>query len=260
MMVGANGGAAGADSAWLASVEKAVSDFVSNHGLALRRTERQLSASFEIGCFHALLKFYEVQGYTLTLCNLENGAYRYLTAPTGNPTNFSYVQLLGFDGQFELRQQVRVQSHIDPAICFTPDMLVLKGGAAIGGDKNDDYAGGKRTFFVVDSKDVVAAHECKSTNVFPELLVSFLGMLVTAHAWHPSESQVTLTNDIGHLAPTLFVGGAPSPLHTKMISALSKSYKVNIIAGLHRGTWSLTDARNRLLWGKHVLQPTVIPY
>ena len=52
------------------------------------------------------MRFYKKQGYVLTLENLKDNEYRYLTTPSGNPSNFSYVTLSGTDGEFELRQQV----------------------------------------------------------------------------------------------------------------------------------------------------------
>jgi hypothetical protein len=203
-----------------------------------------------VGCLHAVLRFYEKQGYMLALKNLtEDGEYRYLTSPAGNPNNYSFVLAKGPDGRFEIRQQVRIESHVNEAIRFTPDIVVLRKAANIlQGALNPDFASGKRQFFTVDSKYVVAAHECKSLNPFPELLVSFLGMLIAAHKWYPKNTGVRLTNDEGHLGPTLFVGGTPRALHQKMISAMQSSYPINIIAGLHKGTWSLTDAKNRIVW------------
>jgi hypothetical protein len=233
---------------WLANVEKLASAFATKHALLLRSTERQLSASFEIGCFHAVLEFYGLQRYTVTPAGLIDGAYRYLTTPSGNPDNFSFIKLNGVDGNFELRQQVRIESHIDPNICFTPDLVVLAEGANITSAKRDDFAAGKRSFFKVSSIDVVAAHECKSTNPFPELLISFIGMLVAAHEWYPNGGRAELTDGFGHLAPTLFVGGTAKSLHLKMIKAMQKNYGMNIICGLHEGTWGLKDVRNRLIW------------
>jgi hypothetical protein len=99
--------------------------------------------------------------------------YRYLTTPNGNPSNFSYVWT---DGEYEIRQQVRIKSHIDDEIAFTPDIIVLFRNSEMSSIKRVDYASGRRPFYTVSSKSVVAAHECKSTNPFPELLVSFMNL------------------------------------------------------------------------------------
>ena len=244
------------DLRWIKRAEKLASDFAKAHRLVLNANERQLSAAFEIGSLHALLRFYRSQGYVIEPQNLSaEHEYRYLTTPSGNPANYSYVTIAGVDGDFEVRQQVRVQSHADPYIAFTPDIVVLLRGAAIDNAKHAEFAGGKRPFYRVASSDVVAAHECKSMNPFPELLVSFIGMLVAAHEWYPAGAHVTHTNNEGHLAPTLFVGGSARGIHLRMVAAMGTAYNLNIICGLHEGTWSLTDAKNRLIWSPKGVRP-----
>lgn len=237
------------EATWLKSVQKSVERFATKHGTALRRKDRELSAIFEIGCFHALLRFYDKQGYQITPENLQGNEYRYLTTPSGDPANFSYVSMIGEDGTFEIRQQVRIRSHVHCDIAFTPDLVVIVKGAKIDAEKFDDFAGGKRRFFSVDSSHVVAAHECKSMNPFPELLVSFVGMLATAHAWYPAKEKITFTSDEGHLAPTLFVGGVARGFHLRMVKAMEDQFKINLVTGLHQDIWGLQKAPNRLKWG-----------
>lgn len=238
---------ASTSTSWLSSAQQLLEKFSQEHQLVLETTERQVSAAFEIACLLSLLRFYKKQGYQLKLENLKDGSYRYLTTPSGNPNNFSYVTLSGPDGDFEVRQQVRIESHVAPDIRFTPDIVVLVKNAKIDEVTTADFASGKRKLFSVKSDVVVAAHECKSMNPFPELMVSFVGMLVTAHAWYPDGHEVQLAVK-GHLAPTLFVGGTARALHLKMISAMESSYRLNIVVGMHGGTWSLKKAKNRLLW------------
>lgn len=235
------------DPAWLVRAKRLIENFATEHQVILGTTERELSAAFEIACLHALLRHYKKQKYTIELKNLRGNEYRYLTTPSGNPANFSYVVLTGVDGQFEVRQQVRVESHVDSDIRFTPDIVVLLADSTIDSTTTPDFASGKRKLFSVKSERVVAAHECKSMNPFPELMVSFIGMLVTAHNWYSGENNIKPAPK-GHLAPTLFVGGSARALHLKMIAAMETSYRLNIVVGMHSGTWSLRSARNRLIW------------
>ncbi|MDM7948285.1 hypothetical protein [Hydrogenophaga sp.] len=244
------------DPAWLTTAKDLMAKFAKDHTLVLSATERQLSAAFEIACFQALLYFYKKQGYTPTLEHLHEGEYRYLTSPSGNPANFSFVRLTGSDGEFEVRQQVRIESHVDPDIRFTPDLVVLVKDATINAEILKDFAQGKRKLFSVKSSQVVAAHECKSMNPFPELMVNFIGMLVTAHAWYPNGPQVA-DAAMGHLAPTLFVGGTARALHLKMIKALETAYRLNIVVGMHSGTWELKSAQRRLSWRAAALGPAL---
>src|SRR5262245_53146029 len=114
--------------AWVASVESKIKDFADHHRLAIRATSREVSASFEIGCFHALTTFYAKKHFSISPENLsKKNEYRYLTSTNGNPANFSYIRLkLGSD-EFEIRQQVRVRSHLHPNIAFCPDLIVMVG-------------------------------------------------------------------------------------------------------------------------------------
>lgn len=233
---------------WVKSVEKKAQEFANKHSLTYSKKKRELSASFEIGCFHALLNYYHGVGYAVSVTNLVAGEYRYLTSPNGNPDNFSYIILSGDDGVFELRQQIRIYSHLDGDIAFAPDIVVLFRGSEISAIRDEDYASGKRPFYTVSSKSVVAVHECKSMVPFPELLVSFIGMFVTAHGWYrdTGDEDSPLSNAGFHLAPTMFVGGTARAMHLKMIRAIERTYPVNIVVGLHQGTWNLYSNSRKL--------------
>src|SRR5687767_10245017 len=84
-----------ANDSWLRTLEKRIERFARKHGATYSRSEREISASFEIGCFHALTEFYErtfrIKPKNLTAAN----EYRYLTTPSGNPHNFSFLRLIG---------------------------------------------------------------------------------------------------------------------------------------------------------------------
>jgi hypothetical protein len=233
---------------WLRKIEKKVDDFARKHSHVYSISKKQLYASFEIGCFHAILNYYEKQNIKVIPQNLIDGEFRYLTSANGNPKNFSYVILSKHgDNKYQIRQNIRVKSHINPNIAFTPDIVVMKNDTDIHCEMDSDYAKGKRTFYSVDSADVVAAHECKSFPPFPELFVSFVGMLVTAHKWYSDNSwQDCLNSKSVHLAPTLFVGGCASNLHLKMIAGMENSLPINIVVGLHKGTWELYASNRKL--------------
>jgi hypothetical protein len=227
------------DDDWVRNVKLRMRAFARQHGTVYAKKERQISASFEIGCFHALLDFYE-QHFTVKPEGLQDGEYRYLTTPAGNPERFSFVRLMRKSGAYILRQQVRVRSAIDPDIQFTPDFVVFREGVKIRHEIDEDYANGKKRLFYVRGEDLVAAHECKSMNPFPELIISFLGMLVASHPWaNERGAKKRIVKDGKHLAPSLFVGGTARGLHQRMVDAVGRNYPVNIILGMHYGTWRL---------------------
>lgn len=221
---------------WLLNVEEAMTAFVAENATTLKRTERELAAYFEIGCFLSLVRDYEAQGICATAENLKSdGAFRYLTTPSGNPNNFSYVVLNHGNASWQVRQQVRVVSHLHPDVALTPDIVVLDATAEIVDTKDTDFAHGKRGFFRVQSAGVVAAHECKSLTAFPELYASFVGLALLCHDWMDSSRRGESKRcSFGHLAPTLFVGGDASNLHRRMVKALEGVYPINIVVGLHQ--------------------------
>jgi len=231
---------------WEKQVLNAMKDFASKFAVVYSKKERELSAHFEIGCLLTLIEFYENSGFIGKVKNPDksDGSYRYLTTPAGNPMNFSYMLMSKQDELVEIRQQVRIVSHVGENIAFTPDIVVVPSEVNIQENMDKDYANGKRRFFHVTSDQVIAAHECKSLSPFPELMVSFIGMVLVGHAWVDRDSGSSLVHPDGeHLAPTLFVGGSARALHLKMIKGLKKAYPLNIVVGLHSGTWDLNSSQ-----------------
>lgn len=230
---------------WVDQVTTMMEEFASNYGVVYSQKERVISAYFEIGCLLALKDFYESNGFIGVIMNQDksDGSYRYLTTPSGNPVNFSYLLMTKGETKIEIRQNVRILSHIGDDIAFTPDIIVLPENTEVRGTTNLEYACGKKRFFHVRSDEVIAAHECKSLSPFPELLVSFIGFLFTAHAWMKTSKYQKIIKAPGdHLAPYLFVGGCARPIHLSMIKGLKNAFPINIVVGMHMGTWDLNGA------------------
>jgi len=231
---------------WISDIEGKMEEFAREYSVAYARKKREQSAIFEIGCFLALLDDYHNQRFSITIENLDSdGSFKYLTSPTGNPDNFSYITVEKGKQKFDLRQQIRIRSHLHSDVTFTPDIVVFEHGATVEQKIDPDYAGGKRGMFALAAKNVIAIHECKSLPGFPELYVSFLGMLLTAHSSFQASAGLSQSS-VGHLASTLFVGGESSALHIRMILALQSIYPLNIITGLHKGGWTLTKRKKPL--------------
>ena len=229
------------DDAWLLEISGTVKTFCREYKVVYAVTKRERAASFEIGCLHMLLNNYEEVG-ALRPENLnEKGEFRYLTSPSGNPENFSWIRLTIDDREFQIRQQVRVRSHWHADVAFCPDIVVLKQNAEVEAELDPEYANGKRKFFVVSSDQVVTAHECKSLSPFPELLVSFTGMFQAAHKWFvPNSSSNHLHPGGNHPAPCLFIGGDSRPIQRRMIKALEDVFPINIVSGLHSGRFKMS--------------------
>lgn len=224
----------GAD--WAVDFEKRSKHFAKRYRVAYTKSKRELFALFEIGCFQILVDEISKTGLQIVAKNLtKNGEFRYLTSPSGNPDKFSYVQV-SKDGaaKFDLRQQVRIRSHLHADITFTPDIVLLKADAKIARTTDPTYANGKRGLFAAASADVASVYECKSLNGFPELYVSFVGMVNCSRPTNRARRRAG-----GVLSSSLFVGGESSGFHVRMLLALEDAVKVNILTGVHKGGWVL---------------------
>jgi hypothetical protein len=143
---------------------------------------------------------------------------------------------------------VRVRSIVHPDIQFTPDFIVFREGVTIHETTDEDYARGRKRLFYVRGEDLVAVHECKSMNPFPELIIGFLGMLIAAHPWaNRPDAKRRIVRDGKHLAPSLFVGGSARGLHQRMVKAVGENYPVNLFLGMHYGTWRLFREKSELV-------------
>lgn len=228
---------------WVRRVERLMHSFANQYSSVYSKKEREISASFEIGCFISLVNFYENRRYTVTIENLKNNEFKYLTTPSGNPENFSFVKLEFNNKVFEIRQQIRIKSHLAEDTNFTPDIVVLKRDPELEGIYDTDYYQGRRQMFYVTSDQVIAAHECKSLPPFPELLISFLGMVIAGHDWIKNLNDRSMVTDNGlHLAPTLFVGGSARHLHLRMVESLKNTLPINIIVGMHYHHWDIANS------------------
>ena len=219
---------------WEQEVIKTAKRFCVKHFTTYSYHSKKNSGLFEIGCLMLVERYYRLKGFSVEVKGLKNGNYKFLTSPNGNPNNFSYIILKKGQCLFELRQQIRIRSHKHEDITFTPDFVVITEGVKIQENKDPNYAGGKRKFFCVDAKDVIAAHECKSLPPFPELFVSFVGMYELAHEWvEIRKKKGSKRSPLANLAPTLFVGGSSNFIHNRIADGLMDVYDLNIITGLH---------------------------
>jgi hypothetical protein len=222
------------DDQWIRDVERRVDRFVAQSGAIYRKTQREQSAIFEMGCFFALIDEMERNGVPCEVEGLQDGEFRYLTSPSGKPENFSYVSFTFEGSRYELRSQVRVRSQIHQDVTFTPDLVLIRGKAKIDRVVDPEFAGGKRGVWAVHAKAVVAIYECKSLPGYPELYVSFLGMVSATRGRLVSRKHAAY-----RFESTLFVGGHARGFHRRMIAAIHEVCAVRIATGLHSGGWGL---------------------
>ena len=211
--------------------EKEIKDFANRYKTTVVNQAKRTSEYFEMACFNYIVRFYELNGYTIKAKSLQDGKYRYKCTPAGIQSNFSHFEASIEDGvkkyRFEIQHNLAVQSSHDSAIFTTPDICIIKKGKV---KYTKDYYDTKTTFSYVNNKDLMTFCEVKQFNPFPELLFNFIGVLNELRKEYMTDEGLTL-NPI-HIAPSLMISGKPNKQTNSIKSSLEGRYCINIIYDL----------------------------
>src|SRR5690242_1193168 len=103
-----------------ADFEKEIRDFANRYKTIVVNQAKRTSDYFEMTCFNYIIRFYELNGYTLEVKNLQGGKYRYKCTPAGIQSNFSHFEAsIEIDKKkhyFEIQHNLAAQSSQDEAI------------------------------------------------------------------------------------------------------------------------------------------------
>ncbi|MBK9504393.1 MAG: hypothetical protein IPO03_03320 [Bacteroidetes bacterium] len=72
--------------------EQEIMDFANKYKTIVVNQAKRISEYFEMSCFNYIVRFYELNGYTLEVKNLQSGKYRYKFSPAGIQSNFSHFE------------------------------------------------------------------------------------------------------------------------------------------------------------------------
>lgn len=115
-----------------ALLEKEITEFLNKFKSIVSNQAKRISDYFEMSCFNHIVRYYEFQGYTTTVENLQAGKYRYKCSTSGIQSNFSHFKILKTEGrrkyEFEIQHNLAVQSSHDDDIFTTPDIRIIKRG------------------------------------------------------------------------------------------------------------------------------------
>lgn len=198
-------------------------------------------------CFNYIVRFYELNGYTLEVQNLQGGKYRYKCTPAGIQSNFSHfeasIQINGKSHHFEIQHNLAAQSSQDEAIFTTPDICVIKKGKV---KYTNEYYNTKTTFSYVDNKNLMTFCEVKQFNPFPELLFNFIGVLNELKKEYMTDEGRTLKPP--HIAPSLMISGKPNKQTNSIKRSLEERYCINVIYDLfYSATFTFSKGNVRTL-------------
>lgn len=223
--------------------EKELIEFSNKFKMTIVSHSKRISDYFEISCFNHLVKFYELNGYTLLVDNLQSNQYRYKCTTMGIQSNFSnFVAQKTFEGkleEFEIQHNLAVQSSHDKELFTTPDISIIKKGKVI---VVDDYYDTKRKFSYVKNTDFITFCEVKNFTPFPELLFNFIGVV--------NELQKNIINNqnkkskLTHISPSLMISGKPNKQTLRIKNSLESRYRINIIYDLfYSGTQTFSKSK-----------------
>jgi hypothetical protein len=220
--------------------ETEITVFVNKYKTTVVNQAKRTSDYFEMSCFNYVVRYYELNGYTLEVKNLQGGKYRYKCSPAGIQSNFSHFEAtIVINGKklgFEIHHNLAAQSAHDSSIFTSPDISIINKGRV---KYTKDYYDTKTTFSYVENANLKTFCEVKQFNPFPELLFNFIGVLNELKKEYIVNNGVEL-NPI-HLAPSLMISGKPNRQTNNIKISLEDRYWINIIYDLFfRGTFTFS--------------------
>lgn len=234
-------------------LHKNIDKFLNSYRSVFAQEVNKTSAYFELSIYNNIVKFYETNGYLLEVKNLKNKKkeFIYALSPNAKPSNCSYFiakkEYSKRNGEketfsFEIRHNLRIQSHHENNIFISPDYAVIFKNS-IKSTKLNYYFNGKVDYFYVKAEDVVTFAETKNYIPSPELVFNFIGLV--------NEIKPCVLNNTykkikpKHLAPSLFISGNSNNHLTRIKYSLEKRYKINIFMGMFAYPSQLYSKRNQ---------------
>lgn len=188
-----------------------------------------MSDYFEMSCYNHIVDFYELNGFEVSVENLQDEKYRYKCSTSGIQSNFSYFKLSKKLKkkvyEYELQHNLAVESSYSKFIFTTPDICVIKKGKI---KETKEYYDINRTFCYVENKDLMSFIEVKQFNPFPELLFNFIG--VVNELRKDVMNQKDKKTKPSQIAPSLMLSGKPNKPAERIIEELESRYCINIIS------------------------------
>lgn len=214
-----------------ALLEKEIKDFANKFKTTVVNQSKRISDYFEMSCFNYIVRFYEINGYNLTVQNLQSNQYRYKCSTSGIQSNFSHFRATITKNkkkyEFEIQHNLAVQSSHHKELFTTPDISIIKKGKV---KTTTEYYDSKKRFSFVNNIDVMSFCEVKQFNPFPELLFNFIGTINELQKDIMTNKAKVL--DPPHIAPSLMISGKPNKQTARIKEVLERRYCINLIYDL----------------------------
>lgn len=226
-------------------LENEIRTFINKYKAIVVNQSDRISDYFEMSCFNLIVRFYENEGYTVTVENLNGMHYRYKCSPSGIQSNFSYFKVTKLVDEvlheFEIHHNLNVESSHSNEIFTTPDISIVKANSI---KESTEYYNSKKRFTYVENAVMISFCEVKNFNPFPELIFNFTGIVNELRKEIINKERVVF--DTKHIAPSLMVSGKGNKQTIKIKEELEKRYNLNIIYELFYSGISVFSKANYL--------------
>lgn len=210
-------------------LEKEIVTYINKFKSTVHTQAKRMSDYFEMSCFNYIVKYYERNGYKVSIENLQaKKRYRYKCSTSGIQSNYSFFKVSktvdGINYEFEIQHNLAVQSSQDEELFTNPDIVVIESNSC---KYSTEYYDTKRTFSYVTNPDLISFFEVKHFNPYPELVFNFMGVVNELRKdIIEGKAKQFLPK---HLAPSLMVSGKPNKQTARIRLSLQKRYSINII-------------------------------
>lgn len=207
-----------------------VETYLRKNRSAISNNSKRISDFFEMACYNNVVRFYENNGYEVTIKNLLKNKFKYKCTTAGNPANYSFFEAKISIGKleyiFEIRHNINVQSYHNNNIYTTPDICIIKPNSVL---LDDDFYDSKMKYYFIENKSIISFCEVKNFNPFPELLFNFIGVV---NELKPHLLKQVNKSGVRHIATSLMVSGKSNKHAKRIIDSLQSRYHINILSDL----------------------------
>jgi len=207
-----------------------VESYLRRNSSTIYNNSKRVSDFFEMACYNNIVRFYENNGYVVTIKNPQKNKFNYKCTTAGNPAKYSYFEVkrktVDMDSVFEIRHNINVQSYHNIDTYTTPDISIIKPDSIL---EDDAFYDSKMKYYYIKNRSLISFCEVKNFNPFPELLFNFIGVV---NELRPNLLRKVMKKGSSHIATTLMISGKSNRHTDRIISNLQNRYHINILCDL----------------------------
>ena len=207
------------------AVTKALNGYINSHGAQFKRLSHRQSQLLEIGALTVVAKHYEIAGYNVSPQNLAKNDFKVKMSTRGAPWNFSWFQVSGPKGCYEIHANLPVQdAYATEGARFVVDVAVIPQGCLPTTVKD------RKAWASVVNSDLITFVEAKALVVYPMLIAHFIGIVHELQPRFLSGRRPYGFSARGHFDPALVSLGYLHGTCGKIVSGFrARKCKVKVV-------------------------------